>query len=281
MLTERTKERWREEAAFFDREAQSQLERIQPIDPMAVHRYGGQKLRRRFNKEFRFRTLGDLHAKKVLDVGCGDGENSVLLARLGAQVTGIDISPGAIAVAREKARLSGVEKSVSFVCSPLEIADLPADSFDLIWGNAILHHLIDSLEVVLGHLMRWARPGALMLFAEPVNFNQKLRQLRFYLPIRTDVTPDERPLEHAEVETVRRFLPDLQLRHFSLIGRLDRFILVDSNYERSPFLRRTLVGANALCDYVLLSLPILQNLAGTAVIYGHVSKQQPTSVRSS
>jgi 2-polyprenyl-3-methyl-5-hydroxy-6-metoxy-1,4-benzoquinol methylase len=281
MLNERTKKRWHEEAAFFDRNAQSNLGRGQPIDPMAVQRFGARTLRRRFNKEFRFSILGSLQGKHVLDMGCGDGENSALLAKLGAQVTGIDLSPKAIDLARAKAVVSGVEENVRFVCSPLETVDLLPNSFDLIWGNAILHHLIENLEVVFQRLTLWAKAGALMVFAEPVNFNRTLRQCRFHLPIRTDATPDERPLEYAEVEIVRRYLPDFQMRHFSLFGRLDRFILIDSNYERSPFLRRAVVNSIEFLDYVFLSLPIFQNLAGTAVIYGHVSKQQISSVRSS
>ena len=55
-------------------------------------------LRRRFNKEFRFMLMGDLRGKAVLDVGCGDGLNAVMLARLGARVTGVDVSPRAVAL---------------------------------------------------------------------------------------------------------------------------------------------------------------------------------------
>jgi SAM-dependent methyltransferase len=208
----------------------------------------------------------------VLDVGCGDGSNSVLLAKLGAQVTGIDLSPRSIELARTKAEISHVGPAVRFVCSPLEDAEMPLSHFDLIWGDAILHHLIANLEVVLKRLTLWAKPGALMLFAEPVNFNHTLRRLRFMVPVKTDATPDERPLERSELEVVRRFLPDLQMRFFALLGRLDRFVLVGFNYERSSLPRRALVNAFACIDYAFLSLPMIQDLGGTAVFHGHVSK---------
>jgi hypothetical protein len=92
------------------------------------------------------------------------------------------------------------------------------------------------------------------------------------VPVETDSTPDERPLERAELKIVRSFLPDSRMRFFSLLGRLDRFLLVDYNYERSPLARRTFVNAIACIDYLLLSLPVLRNLGGVAVIYGHVPK---------
>ena len=54
--------------------------------------------------------------------------------------------------------------------------------------------------------------------------------------MKTDATPDERPLGPAEMEIVRRFIPDLRIRSFSLLGRFERFILIDHNYERAPLL---------------------------------------------
>ena len=56
--------------------------------------------RARFNKEFRFLLLGDLLGKTLLDVGCGDSLNVALLAKMGAEVTGLDVSLGAVALAR-------------------------------------------------------------------------------------------------------------------------------------------------------------------------------------
>lgn len=269
MLANQTRVRWEEEAAFFDREAEQQTNNIQPIDPLTLHRYGASVPRKRSREEYRFRILKNLKGKRVLDIGCGDGHNSVLLAKLGAQVTGIDISPKSIALAQKRAEINGLNDSVRFICSPLEEAEIPPGSFDVIWGDAILHHLIENLQSVLLQLTLWAKPGALMLFSEPVNFNNTLRRLRFKLPVRTDGTPGERPLEPPELRIVGRFLPDLRVRFFSLFGRLNRFILIRFNYERSPGWRRVIANSFACLDYVLLSLPVIRNMAGYAVFYGH------------
>jgi len=268
----RRQERWKEEEAFFDCLAGQAAKDASAINPLVVQRYSTLPLRRRFSKEFRFRLLGQLTHKTVLDVGCGDGENTILLSKLGAQVTGIDISSRAVEVAKKRTEMSGVGGLVRFVVSPLEIAEFALDSFDVIWGDAILHHLIDELETVLRKLTEWAKPGALMVFAEPINFSQTLRKIRLMIPVRAVGTPGERPLERAEIRLVQTYIPDLKLRAFSLVGRLDRFILENCDLERASVRRRSLVELIALLDYALLSVPGIRTLAGTAVLYGHPRK---------
>jgi 2-polyprenyl-3-methyl-5-hydroxy-6-metoxy-1,4-benzoquinol methylase len=46
---------------------------------------------------------------EVLDVACGTGNASIPAARLGARVTGLDLSPGLVAIARERGADAGVE----------------------------------------------------------------------------------------------------------------------------------------------------------------------------
>ena len=260
--------RWRSEASFFDVQAQKELDQVRPMDPVTLRRYTD-KISPVFHKDYRIRMLGSLKGKTVLDVGCGDGVNSILLAKLGANVTGIDISPGAIAVAEKKAQVNGLSASCKFLCGPVETVDLAKNSFDIIWGDAILHHVIADLPLVMRKLTEYAKPGGVMMFGEPVNFNQTLRRIRFMVPVETDATPDERPLEPQEIAILRQFMPDLKMRYFTLFGRLIRFVLPDWNYERASLPRRAIVYSICRLDYALLVLPGIRNLAGNAVIYGH------------
>jgi 2-polyprenyl-3-methyl-5-hydroxy-6-metoxy-1,4-benzoquinol methylase len=264
---------WKEEADFFDERAFRAAESLQPIDPLAVKRYTS-PLRKRLPPEFRFHILGNLAGKIVLEVGCGDGANAILLAKLGAQVVGVDVSQASIELAEKRAALNGVRDSVRFMCSPLELVNLPPNHFDAIVGVAILHHVIASLDLVLRRLIPSAKPRGTFMFAEPINFNSTLRRIRLSLPVHTEATPAERPLEKSDIDVIRHAVPDLLIRPFALFGRLDRFVLSDTNYERSSVPRRLISNALAVTDWMLLSLPGVRDLGGTAVLYGHPDKEK-------
>lgn len=264
-------ERWVSEAAFFDRLAEAQLRGITPMDPEVLRRYVG-RLRPWFHKELRLAGLGELRGRQVLDVGCGDGTNAILLASRGAQVTGIDISPRSIRLATERARLAGVGERVRFMCSPLEVADVPENGFDVIWGDGILHHVIPELDTVLERLRRWARPGAQVVFSEPLSLSPMLRRLRARIPIHDGATPDERPLQEPELDLILRKLPGARLRHFALLSWFNRFLLCGGSYERASRVRRFAVDALHATDYAVLSLPALRKLGGMVVISATISK---------
>src|SRR5688572_19326160 len=260
------RKRWEQEAAFFDSEA----ERVDigPVDPRVVERYATQR-RTSFSKEFRYQLIGNLKGRRILDVGCGDGENAITLAVLGATVVGIDVSPGAIDVCRRRAEVNGVEDRTEFVCSPLETAGLPGD-FDVLWGEAILHHLIPELDSLLPRMNDCLRPGGLFVFSEPVNLAPGLRRFRERMTfVPTHATPDERPLEQAEMEKVRAVFPGMQIQWYRLFSRLDRFLLNGQTaYEGAGLLRRALVDSLARTDQAMLALPMLQRYAGAAVFFG-------------
>ncbi|MFI5289590.1 MAG: methyltransferase domain-containing protein [Polyangia bacterium] len=267
-------EHWGSEAEFFDQVAVEHGALLAPIDPLAWRRYSSPGLRRRFARELRLRQLGDLRGKRILDVGCGEGTDSVLLAKLGAQeVVGIDISPRAIELARRRSLINGVAPEVELVCAPIETADLPARSFDIVWCNAILHHLTDNLDLVMRQMAGWAKSDGVLSFSEPINFNQTLRRIRELVPVRSgEVTDDERPLEPRDIEIIRRYVPDLEIRHFSLLGRLDQFILTRFNYEHSSLMQRAAVNLTAVVDWLCLSVPQLQNLGSVGVMWGHPAR---------
>src|SRR4051794_18521761 len=95
------------EQNFFDAQVYSD----RPLSPETVERY--QYCRHPHTRaEAVYVALGDLRGKSVLEIGCGDGRNSMIMALLGASVTAVDISSRAIAAARSRARNQGV--SVQF-----------------------------------------------------------------------------------------------------------------------------------------------------------------------
>ena len=94
-----------EEAEFFDRWAEENGKHLEPVDAAVLERY--RTPGNVYSKEYCFRLLGDLRDKTILDVGCGEGEDGMILAKLGARVTGLDVSPAAIELARQRAQVNG------------------------------------------------------------------------------------------------------------------------------------------------------------------------------
>jgi 2-polyprenyl-3-methyl-5-hydroxy-6-metoxy-1,4-benzoquinol methylase len=260
--------RWSSEAAFFDRMAEQRLRALEPFDEALLGRYRPDALRPYFNKEYRFLLMGDLRGKRVLDVGCGEGSNAVLLAKRGAHVLGVDISERSVTLCRRRAEVNGVASACEFVVSPLEAVELAEASFDVVWGDGILHHVIPELDSLLPRWVKAARPGGLFVFSEPVSFHPVLRWMRRHVPVHTDATPDERPLTPDELEQIRHHLPDLRVRAFGALGRLNRFLTVDGSYERTRGIRRALLDGLQILDYGLLSLPRLSTLGSMCVLAG-------------
>jgi len=258
--------RWASESAFFDAEAERHLANIRRIDPAVIARYSG-PLRRYNPEEFRYRLLGDLRGRRVLDVGCGDGLNAVLLARLGADVTGIDISPKAIEAAKRRAQINGVADRCRFLCSPLETAEIDRGSFDIVWGDAILHHLLPELDTLLPRIKAAARPGGLVVFGEPINLNPRLRALRLKVPVATHATPDERPLEPQDLAILERHFPGLEVAPFGFLGRLCRLLIPDFHYESAPRWRRRALDLLERIDRVLFAVRPFRQCASRAVLW--------------
>lgn len=79
---------------------------------------------------------------RVLDVGCGIGRWSRLLAARGARVTGVDLSPTMIAEAQRRAAASGLAGRCRFIVQDSAALEI-AGSFDLILCVTMLQHLPD------------------------------------------------------------------------------------------------------------------------------------------
>ena len=100
---------------------------------------------------------------RVLDIGCGSGLTLVLAAGRGAQVAGLDVSPGLLGVARE--RLPDADLRLD----DLEFLPWPDESFDVALGVNAFQFAADPVAA-LGEARRVVRVGGLVaasLFAEP------------------------------------------------------------------------------------------------------------------
>lgn len=159
-------------------------------NPQLLARYRDPLQNTAFRLEYCYHLLGEIKGKKVLDYGCGGGENSLLLAARGANVTGIDISPELVEIARRRLQMNqlvGEFRAVSGYNT-----GLPDGSMDVVFCMAVLHHL--NLDQARREVLRVLKVGGAVIVQEPVRDSriyeisakvdplQRARQLRIRTP---------------------------------------------------------------------------------------------------
>ena len=107
------------------------------------------------------KILGDISGLTVLDAGCGEGYLSRILARLGANVTGIDISMRLIQIARTKDPEGMITYQVANLSQPLPVYQ---QHFDLVVSHFVLNDVYDY-QGFLTTLGAVTRPGGRLMFS--------------------------------------------------------------------------------------------------------------------
>ena len=144
--------------------------------------------------------FGDLKGKTVVDVGCGAGATSLLLAQMGAQVIALDTSEVALEALRERCRQLGLDNVRTQQCGALAIDRI--GPCDFAFGSMILHH-IEPFGEFCAALKRTLKPGGKAFFFENNAASDLLIWFRshvvgkFWVPKYCD--PYEFPLTPAEI----------------------------------------------------------------------------------
>ena len=108
----------------------------------------------------RFAEFERWRGKRVLEIGCGIGTDTVSFARHGAKVTAVDLSEKSLEIARGRTEVCGVRDQVEFYSGNAEELSrfVPVEPYDLIYSFGVIHHTPHP-ERVLEELRRYAGPG--------------------------------------------------------------------------------------------------------------------------
>ena len=101
----------------------------------------------------------------VLELGCGDGDLSLELARRGVEATGLDMSPVRIERARDEARRAGLESRARYDVADLNTCALPASRYACVVAHDALHHIL-HIEPLLDRVREALRPGGTLIVSD-------------------------------------------------------------------------------------------------------------------
>jgi len=113
---------------------------------------GGRLIDRR-EKEAVLDAVGPVEDQRVLEIACGTGRFTVMLAERGADITGLDISGPMLQEGREKAQRAGVEDTIEFMRGDAGRLPFPDDHFDTVFAMRFFH-LADTPTKFLTEMAR-------------------------------------------------------------------------------------------------------------------------------
>jgi len=191
----------------------------------------------------------------LLEFGCATGDQSLWWLEGGASVTGIDISSAAISRAKSRWKGTPHESRSEYLEMNAESLEFDDDTFDVIVGNGIIHHL--NLDLCYREIARVLKPGGRAVFMEPMGHNPLINLYRKLTP---DLrTADEHPLKEQDINLARKYFDSVQSTPFHLFTLL-----------AVPFRRRSvfepLLKFLANIDRVVFRIPVLRRQAWFCVL---------------
>jgi SAM-dependent methyltransferase len=183
---------------------------------------------------------------RVLELGCGTGYFTRELARSGAEIVALDVSPELLEIARANCSAPNVRYEIQNAYD----LSYPDAVFDSVVGSSVLHHL--EIQDALGEIYRVLKPGGTICFTEPNMLNPQIA-------IQKNVPWVKRKLGDSPDETaffrwpLRRLLEETGYRDV----RIDPF---DFLHPKTPV---PLVDRLSSLGRVLENVPVISEFAGS------------------
>ncbi|WP_435196261.1 class I SAM-dependent methyltransferase [Natronomonas sp. EA1] len=132
-------------------------------------------------------ALSPLKEKKILEIACGTGRFTVMLAERGADIVGLDISEAMLQQGREKAMEAGVDDHLEFMRGDAARLPFPDDYFDAVFAMRFFH-LADTPASFLAEM---SRVSASQVFFDTFNRYSTRSVYNWLLPMGSRLYSDE------------------------------------------------------------------------------------------
>jgi SAM-dependent methyltransferase len=157
-----------------------------------------------FPLEYTFHLLGDVEERTVIDLGCGNGVNTVILAALGARVFSVDIAKESLDLTARRVAANKVDNRVTLLHADALAVPIEAGAADAVLCTGMLHE-VDPVRAAR-QIRRVLRPGGVAVFDEAVAGPTPFEAIRrfFPKPDATDSFENHVPLNIRDVDSVCR-----------------------------------------------------------------------------
>jgi 2-polyprenyl-3-methyl-5-hydroxy-6-metoxy-1,4-benzoquinol methylase len=188
---------------------------------------------------------------RVLEVGCGTGLFTEMLAQTGAEIIAVDISPELLELARRRGL---PDQRVQFLAKRFEDCDIYGP-FHAVAGSSVLHHL--EVEPSLRKIFNLLEPGGMLSFAEPNMLNPQI-------------------MVQKNIPWIKRWLGDspdetafIRWRLQALLEKIGfREVRITPFDWLHPITPRPLIGVVSLLGKALEKIPVLREFSGSLIIEG-------------
>jgi 2-polyprenyl-3-methyl-5-hydroxy-6-metoxy-1,4-benzoquinol methylase len=160
---------------------------------------------------FIINELGDLRGKKVLELGAGFGEFSLLAAEKGAEVLATDISSEMMTRLQKRADSKKIKLNTKTV-SANDLKNMAPSSFDVVYAANLLHHV--DIQECIDQVLYVLKPGGVACFWDPIEYNPAIQ---IYRGKAAEVrTVDEHPLRIRDLNLIKSKFSKVTTRFFWL-----------------------------------------------------------------
>lgn len=210
---------------------------------------------------FELMNIHGLGGKTLLDIGCGNGQYSVLFALMGASVRGIDITTVGIEVASRIAAANGVADRCLFSVQSAAHLNFEDNAFDIVVLHEALHHAI-KYPGVKAEVLRVLKKGGIAVCTEVLDGNLCFRLARSFTMRGKEAKGDV----VMTLSELRDFASGFASYHLELMSLLFMCKRVLRNQIRYAPVRWFLYLAKKADDILLGAIPPLRKYCGEAVL---------------
>ena len=197
----------------------------------------------------------NLNAKnsEILDYGCGVGPVIEKVIKFNPKkITGIDISD--VSISKAKGKFTNLNSKVELIVNNCENTTFSNNTFDIVYGLGILHHL--KFSKCINEILRILKPGGKLLFVEPLGTNPLINFYRLLTP--KSRSKDEHPLVFKDFEIIRSSFKDVNIKYYGFLT-LVFFPFYSSNSSK-------VFKALVKLDQLLFKVQIFKYLAWSVLI---------------